>query len=214
MLKRTTMKIKEIKFAISVSLGVLITVSSCTSICEVSKITHKVDGKEITFAESRMPCKKVDDFKLAVNLTIESVYSEKFETLLTNYIKDSLGTGEHTKAWEGVIAKDVVQKMRENINGTSADTYGGVKGLWLHLIYGNIAYDGTENGPILFNRVPLKNRNSPSISNTIAHEISHRIGLKHPHSDSNLKIAYREPPYVIGNIVEEIANEILIKNNQ
>lgn len=208
------MKMKERKFMIIVGIGMLITISSCTSLCEVSKITYQLDGTEITFAESRMPCKKVDDFKLAVNLTIKSVYSEKFETLLTNYIKDSLGTGEHTKAWEGVIAKDIVQKMRENINGTSADTYGGVKGLWLHLIYDNIAYDGTENGPILFNRVPLKNRNPPSISNTIAHEISHRIGLKHPHSDSNLKIAYREPPYVIGDIIEEIAKEIQIENNQ
>jgi len=201
--------LKEKIHILITSLGFLTLISSCTSLCEVSKVTYKEGGKEITFAESKMPCKKVDDFKIAVNLTIKSVYSEKFETLLTNYIKDSLGTGEHTKAWEGVFAKDVVQKMRENINGTSADTYGGIKGLWLYLIYGNIAYDGTEHGPILFNRVPLKNRTPLSISNTIAHEISHRIGLNHPHSNSKLKIAYREPPYVIGKIIEEIAKEIL-----
>src|SRR5690606_2185419 len=140
-------------------------------------------------------------------------YSERFRVLLTNYIKDSLGTGDHIKAWDGIVANDIVQKIQDNISGISADTYGGVKGVWLYVIYGNMAYDGSEQGPILFNRVPLKNRNPPSMSNTIAHEISHRIGLSHPHSESNLQIAYREPPYVIGDIIEEIAKDILEEDN-
>lgn len=98
--------------------------------------------------------------------------------------------------------------MRVQINGTYAETYGGIKGLWLFVFYHNIAYDGTESGPILLNRIPLKKRTSESIANTIAHEVSHRIGLTHPHSDSNLNIAYKEPPYIIGDIIEDIIEKI------
>ncbi len=95
-------------------------------------------------------------------------------------MKDSIGTVEHSKAWENLNASDIVKKMREQLNGTYAETYGGIKGLWLFVFSHNIAFDGTENGPILLNRIPLKIRTPASIANTIAHEVSHRIGLTHP----------------------------------
>lgn len=189
-----------------ISLTIVLFMSSCATICKVSPVTTNVNGNNVTFAESKMPCKKVDDFKDAVNKTVKAIYSDQFETWLANYIKDSIGTGEHSAAWENLKAPEIVTKMRQQINGTYADTYGGIKGLWLFIFYHNIAYDGTESGPILFNRIPLKKRTASSMANTIAHEVSHRVGLTHPHSNINLKIAYKEPPYVIGNIIEEIVS--------
>jgi hypothetical protein len=182
-------------------------ISSCATICTVSPTKTTIDGKEITFAESQMPCDKVADFDSAVALTIKAIYSDDFERQLESYIKDSVGTtGEHVAAWNNLKASEIVQKMRVQINGTYADTYGGIKGLWLFVIYHNLAKDGTENGPILFNRIPLNKRTPLSMVNTIAHEVSHRVDLTHPHSDTHdMEIAFKEPAYIVGDIVERVA---------
>lgn len=185
--------------------------SSCASICKVKPISVTTNGNKIEFAVSKIPCYKSEEYQQAVEQTIKAIFSDDFETQLANYIKDSIGTGEHTKAWENLNSSEIIKKMRDQLNGTYVETYGGVKGVWLNWLYGNIAFDGTENGPILMNRIPLKNRSVASISNTISHEISHRIGLKHPHSNKNLKIAYKEPPYIIGNIIEKIVAQKLKK---
>lgn len=185
-------------------------ISSCATICKVSPTKTNIDGKEITFAESKMPCYKVADFDSAVALTIKAIYSDEFEKQLDSYIKDSVGTtGEHVEAWKNLKASEIVKKMKEQINGTYADTYGGIVGLWKFIFYGNLAYDGTETGPILFNRIPLKKRTPSSMVNTIAHEVSHRVGLTHPHSSvrGKFKVALKEPAYIIGDIVEEIAKK-------
>lgn len=185
-------------------LGILLILSSCASICKVDPITKNIGGKDITFQESKLPCKKVDDYRKAVDEVVNAIYSDEFEKRLAEHIKNGIGKGEHAKAWEGLEAKSIVKKMREQLNNTYVETYGGIKGLWLNVFFGNLAYDGTLDGPILLNRIPLKNRSSASIANTIAHETAHRIGLKHPHSNDDLEIAYKEPPYVIGDIIESI----------
>ncbi len=186
----------------------ILILNSCASICDVAPITKKIEEKSITFKKSKIPCNKVVDYQKAIEQVIEAVYSKKFELMLTEHIKNNIGKGKHEAAWKGVVADVVVKKMREQLDGTFVETYGGIKGLWLNVFYGNIAFDGTKNGPILLNRIPLKKRSSGSIANTIAHETAHRIGLTHPNSNDDLKVAEKEPPYVIGDIIEIIVNEM------
>ncbi|RBQ04955.1 hypothetical protein [Pedobacter miscanthi] len=184
--------------------GIALFCCSCAKICTVPPINATVNGTTVSFASSKIPCKKVTEYEEAVKLSINAIYSETFEITLENYMKDSIGNGPHEKAWEGLVAKEVVKKMRLQINGEFIETYGGPIG-WLRYTFShNIAYDGTADGPIWLNRIPLKNRNAASIANTIAHETAHRIGLRHPNSDVDLKIAYKEPPYVIGTIIENM----------
>lgn len=39
---------------------------------------------------------------------------------------------------------------------------------------------------------------------SLVHEISHRIGMGHPHSDSDFPVGLCEPPYVLGSIAEAV----------
>lgn len=181
--------------------------ASCARICSVEPATVAVQGGEVVFAGSRIPCYKAEDFREAARLTALAIYAPEFEQRLAYYMEHTMGEGPHVAAWKGVMAKEVVAKMRSHVNGTYVRTYGGAVGLWKYWVYGNLAYDGSESGPILINRTGLKKRSSVSLSNTMAHEIAHRIGLTHPHSDDDLEIAYKEPPYVIGDIIEEIAGQ-------
>lgn len=189
--------------------GIALFCSSCAKICTVPPINANVNGITVSFASSKIPCTKVTEYEKAVKLSIDAIYSQTFETELENYIKDSIGSGPHQKAWKGLIAGEVVKKMRIQINGEFIETYGGPIGWFRYTFFHNIAYDGTIDGPIWLNRIPLKNRNAASIANTIAHETAHRIGLVHPNSKADLKIAYKEPPYVIGKIVENISSKKL-----
>lgn len=183
---------------------------SCAKICTVQPISTAVNGAVVSFASSKIPCKKVVEYEEAVKLSVNAIYSQKFEIELENYIKDSIGSGQHAKAWKGLVAKEIVDKMRVQVNGEYIETYGGAIGWFRYTFYDNIAYDGTANGPILLNRIPLKHRNAASIANTIAHETAHRIGLIHPNSNIDLKIAYKEPPYVIGDIIENLCSKKLL----
>ena len=166
-----------------------IAASSSIEICDTGRVGKIINGKEVSFLSSKVPCYKEDDIKKAIELTIEAVYSSKFEHLLNNYIADSIGTGPHTDAWKGVTAHNVVSVMKAKLQNTYLETYGGPLALYKYRVYGNLAYDGILNGPIRINRIPLRERSVPSISATIAHEISHRAGLTHPSSRKKLSIA-------------------------
>lgn len=189
----------------------ILIISACAKICTVPPIVITSKQAEVTFASSKVPCKKVLDFSEAVKLCITAIYSDNFEIQLNNYIQDSVGMGAHANAWKNVKAKDVVKKMRSQINGEYVSTYGGPLAWFRYVFYHNIAYDGSSSGPILLNRIPLRHRNASSIANTIAHETAHRIGLAHPNSDSDLAIAYKEPPYIIGDIIENISNNLRVE---
>ena len=189
-----------------------LTISSCANICKVNSFEVKTDLSTIKIADSEFTCKKKEDFMKSAKLTTKAIYSEQFLTELKSYMKDSISEGPNKKAWENLNAKDIVMAMRKQINGTHVDTYGGIKGWWLSVFFGNIAFDGTENGPIRYNRIPLRKRTIPQISNTLAHELAHRVGLKHPNSDNNLEIAKKEPPYVIQDIIEKLVKKELSEN--
>ena len=113
--------------------------------------------------------------------------------------------GRHAAAWEGVDPDRTVIAMQAALDGQRVATYGGLRGWFLRTFFGNTAYDGSADGPILLNRAALP-RSAPSIANTFAHEIAHRAGLRHPHSGSSLAVARCEPPYVIGSLVEKHAS--------
>jgi hypothetical protein len=181
-------------------------ISSCSKICNTQPSKFNMNSENIVFGPSRFPCKYIKIYDSSVENLLIAIFSDEFETMLDNHIKNNVGIGAHAKAWVGLDAKSVAQRLRKQINGEHLDTYGGLNGWWKYRVYGNLAYDGSADGPIRINRIPLKfkSRGAASIANTIAHETAHRIGLKHPHSDTDLSIAYKEPPYIIGNIVENI----------
>jgi len=187
-------------------------ISSCASICKIDSFEIKTDSSIIKIADSEFTCNKKEDFIKSAKLTTKAIYSEQFLTELKSYMKDSISEGPHKEAWKNLNANDIVMSMRKQINGTHVETYGGIKGWWLSVFYNNIAFDGTENGPIRYNRIPLRKRTIPQISNTLAHEIAHRVGLKHPNSDNDLKIAKKEPPYVIQDIIERLVKKELEEN--
>ena len=184
--------------------AILALFSSCAKICSVPATGVKVNDNHVAFATSKIPCNKTKDYEDAVKGAIVVIYSGEFETRLGDHIKNHIGTGPHAKAWENLDAGNIAANMRRQLHGQYVETYGGIKGWWLYTFYHNIAYDGTMHGPIKLNRIPLRKRDAASIANTIAHETAHRIGLGHPHSSSSLPIAYKEPPYIIGKLVEDL----------
>lgn len=193
-----------------VTLLCLVTVvlfSGCASICETNPLSKTVNGTEVYLPPSQIPCNKTTDYDLAASLAVDVIFSEELIEQLDQFMASNLNEGLHIDAWEGHTAKSIVESLRSTIGGTYAETYGGISGLFLFLVYGNIAYDGTLDGPIRLNRWPLKNRTVAQIANTIAHEVAHRAGYTHPNSSSSLEVANFEPPYVIGNIVEKLVAE-------
>jgi len=176
----------------------------------VSSAQENVAGQTVATGISSMPCKKAAAYDTAQRQAIQAIYSEEFSVRLRTHM-GRIGEGPHALSWQGWEADTIVFRMRRELEGLSAETYGGVGGWCKHLFFGNIAYDGVANGPIRLNRIPLKHRDAASIANTIAHEVAHRAGLTHPHSSSDLDIAELEPPYVIGNIVEAIVREGPVK---
>lgn len=192
-----------------------IAVASCAEICVTKSVKVEVSEKTITFKQSKIPCYKIEEFEKAAKYTIEAIYSEDFSRGLANHIENNIGSGPQVAAWKGVSSDETVMRMREAIDGAYAETYGGTKGLWLSVIYGNIAYDGTKDGPIKLNRWSLRGRGIGKIANTIAHEVAHRIGLTHPGIKISQDVANKEPPYVIGDIIERIViRRIEIESSQ
>lgn len=183
--------------------------NSCAKICKTRPISVQVSAtKTATIKESQVPCKEKEKFESAALLTLEAIHSSEFETRLEKFHRTELRDGEHVAAWKNVTVQNVVSGVRNKVDGTYANSYGGVTGLFKFLIVGNVAYDGGIEGPIRFNRWALSKRSIPQVSNTIAHEVAHRAGLKHPTSGSSLEVANKEPAYVVGNIIQEIVTDL------
>jgi len=164
-------------------------------------------GISITMGASRIPCNKVKEYEKAASYCVDALFSDQFESELIKFISSVKSDDKYYPAWDGLRAENIISDMRSSIDGTYAETYGGPVGLFKYLVFHNIAYDGTTDGPIRLNRWPLKKRSPADISNTIAHEVAHRIGLVHPSSDNDMATAKLEPPYVVGNIVGKLVQE-------
>jgi hypothetical protein len=132
---------------------------------------------------------------------VDALHSAGFEDSFARFRRDHAGSGAHAQAW--TAAHDsTVPRLRRVLHGLEIETYGGISGWWVNWLYGNLAYDGTEEGPIRINRWGLP-RSSASIANTIAHEAAHRVGMSHPSYGSRTSVGLCEPPYVIGSLVEK-----------
>ncbi|RXZ66554.1 hypothetical protein [Pelagerythrobacter rhizovicinus] len=143
-------------------------------------------------------------FSMAARQTIDVLHSPEFARDLRDFVARHGVEGPHAAAWADVDPTGTVEALKAHLPGQRVATYGGLRGWFLKTFFGNIAYDGSADGPILLNRAALP-REAPSIANTFAHEIAHRAGLRHPHSSGALTIARCEPPYVIGSLVEKHA---------
>ena len=159
----------------------------------------------ICFGEIDAPDRDRPAVLLAATETIDVLYSPGFHADLQDFREAHAGDGQHAAAWQDLDPDRTILALQAALDGQRVATYGGVRGWFLRTFFGNTAYDGSAEGPILLNRAALP-RSPPSIANTFAHEIAHRVGLRHPHSGSSLAVARCEPPYVIGSLVEKHAS--------
>jgi hypothetical protein len=179
---------------------------SCTSITTIDKgACGTGDASGICLGKQDVPEKQVNLFNKASQEVVDTLNSPQFIEDLSEFINKYSKHGAHSESWNGLDVTNVQNKLINEVNGLTIETYGGIKGGFLALFFGNKAFDGTKNGPIKLNRWALP-APSASIANTIAHEAAHRIGYSHPNSSQfgKLNIAFCEPPYVIGSIVEQI----------
>jgi hypothetical protein len=153
---------------------------------------------EIDVPEAHRPA-----FANAARLAIDALHSDRFERELQAFIRDHAQSGDHAGRWRGVEAGATVAALRAALPRQRITTYGGVFAWLNHRFAGNLAYDGDEEGPIRVNRTALP-RPAVEIANTIAHEVAHRIHLRHRKNGRSPE-ARCEPPYVIGSIVERIS---------
>lgn len=186
---------------------------ACSSIVTIPGGCGTEGRSGTCLGEMSIPDTETATFELASQQAIDAIYSEDFVRDLALFVNEDAKSGEHTAAWERFVISKEVASLRAEVTGVNIDTYGGIWGWILNVFAGNLAKDGVENGPILLNRWALP-RPSESIANTITHEVSHRAGMVHPHSNSNLTIAQCEPPYVVGTLVEKTIVGVAWKPSQ
>lgn len=158
----------------------------------------------VCFGTIEVPDDQRAAFSLAARQVVDALHSGEFAEDLEVFIARHGTDGEHAAAWAAVDPAATIAALKAGIPGQRVATYGGLRGWFLKTFFGNVAYDGSADGPILLNRAALP-RSAPSIANTFAHEIAHRMGLRHPHGSGDLATARCEPPYVIGTLVEKHA---------
>lgn len=175
---------------------------SCAKVQTVEKISVSIKGVNTTFEQSEILEKSVNDYRIAVVDVIYTINSPLFEQQLDSFILE-LKSGVYVEAWKGATAKEIVNKMKIQLNGTSVQLKGGIIGFKDYHVNKTMAYEGIETGPILINKKSLRKDDwdSYDLANTLAHETVHRIGFKHPNKSE------LEPPYYIGNLVEKLLRE-------
>lgn len=187
---------------IAVLLVSLLNLVGCTSLSTVPGSCGSAPVSGVCLGAMSIPTKQSDVFSRASTQAIDAVHSEEFVRDLAIFKREFSHQGCHAAAWSNVDVGIVVKSLQGHIGGLEIETYGGPYGFLVHLFKDNVAFDGTDGGPIQLNRWALP-RSSESIANTIAHEVSHRVGLMHPHSKKDFSTARCEPPYVIGSLVEK-----------
>lgn len=140
-------------------------------------------------------------FVEASRIAIDALYSEQFERDFRAFVATHAHSGSHAAEWADVDPDATLAALRRAVSGQNIETYGGLIGWFKYRIFGNMAYDGADAGPIRVNRAAFP-RSTASLANTIAHEVAHRIGLSHSRRGRS-QTARCEPPYVIGSLVEK-----------
>ena len=176
--------------------------SGCASLTTISGSCGTSPNNNICLGEESIQEGQEELFRKASTEVIDAVASKQFITELEHFYSLFSGEGDHSIAWSSINIEKVQSSLISEINGLKIETYGGISGFFYNKLFGNVAFDGSLEGPIRLNRCALP-RSSASIANTISHEAAHRIGLTHPNSDDDLEVANCEPPYVIGSLIEK-----------
>jgi len=188
--------------------------SGCASLTAINGSCGSHPNNNICLGEELIPEGQEELFRKSSNEVIDAIGSKEFRDDLGRFESLFSKEGPHSLAWSNINVETVPNALISEINGLKIETYGGIKGLFYKVFFGNVAFDGSLDGPIRLNRWALP-RSSASIANTISHEAAHRIGLVHPNSGDDLDIANCEPPYVIGSLVEKMIapNEWNVENH-
>lgn len=174
----------------------------CTTLTTIEHVCGQGESATVCTGSLRVPASQQEQFAAAARQAIVAVHDQVLTDRLTEFSSQCAGVGPWAPAWNGVDVAGVSARLKAAAQGVRVDTYGGPIGLFKYVVFGNLAFDGDEAGPIRINRWGLP-RSSASLANSFAHELAHRIGLLHPSSRKNLDIAQYEPPYVIGALVEQ-----------
>ena len=138
---------------------------------------------------------------------IDIIGTPEFERELTAFFQAHGDDGAHREYWRDFDPKDATANTRSNFNGLHIETIGGLRA-WISANFmDNLAYEGgtRDDGTrdILLNRNRL-DRPLPGLVGTYVHEAAHKAGFSHrPNQSEDQKC---EPPYVMGQIAEKLAD--------
>jgi hypothetical protein len=150
-------------------------------------------------------------FQEGARESIAAVFSPELGEKLAAFMMDHARDPKIATAWNGYDAPRIVDEERAHYTSAiGITTYDGAGALFYKILKHNIAFEGRTDPDggrdVPMNRFALPGRTAGDIANTIAHEVSHAAGLTHPDSDEGrLPRAFCEPPYVIGTIVQQVA---------
>ncbi|MDN3579286.1 hypothetical protein [Mucilaginibacter flavus] len=205
-----------IKKNLLVTACALTLISGSCKIIQVKNEPIYPNNPQDKLGDMSIPSYKKEDFTLAAILVVKIINSETFKNRLKDSVAQYSAGGAYSAAWTGWDTDRITTGMRAKIQGLTVETYGGPFAAISHWFSGNIANDGNNNagtatGPIKLNRTGMPRHTIADLCNTIAHEAAHRVGMTHPHSNTDLTIAFKEPPYIVGSLVHTLAIEA-IKN--
>lgn len=138
---------------------------------------------------------------------IDIISSPEFEHELTAFYVAHGNDGPHRSYWQGFDPKAATAKAKASFDGLHIETVGGLRGWFSATFLGNLAYEGGTRADgsrdVLLNRTRL-NRPAASLIGTYVHEAAHKAGYSHrPNQSADQKC---EPPYVMGQIAEKLAD--------
>lgn len=174
----------------------------CTTLTTIEHVCGQGESATVCTGSLRVPASQQEQFAAAARQAIVALHDQVLMDRLVEFSSQCAGVGPWAPAWNGVDVAGVSARLKAAAQGMRVGTYGGPMALFKYGVFGNLAYDGEESGPIRLNRWGLP-RTPASLANTFTHELAHRIGLRHPSSSRDLGIAGYEPPYVIGTLVEQ-----------
>ncbi len=143
----------------------------------------------------------------SARLAIDVLHDPRYRAEVARFIAAHAADSDLVETWGDATADALITQMRAELGGLQITTFGGPIGLIRLLAYGTRAFERRNPAePIRLNRWALVKATPASVANTIVHELSHAIDLRHPHSsDPHWAIGLCEPPYVLGSLAEKVA---------
>jgi hypothetical protein len=142
--------------------------------------------------------------------TIDIISSPDFERELASFYaayNPRTRDAEHQRYWQGFAPDAATKATRDGINGLHVETIGGLRAWFSARFSGNLAYEGSTRPDgtreFLLNRNRL-DRPVADLVATYVHEAAHKAGYSH--RDKQNSDQKCEPPYVMGQIAEKLAD--------